>query len=159
METTAKQQLPFTNSPKVMANLKKIKSQKNRRYNKIGEWVRSNSEPVIDLSVLTEEQQKRFWRMALRWERILTQILSYFCWQIVKTNCRMMFCLWLKITGIYFSPVPCVFTRLSIYVRWGGWAMENIIFARKMCWSGLMMLAFRWFIPAESTLKHILNCL
>lgn len=66
METTAKQQLPFTNSPKVMANLKKIKSQKNRRYNKIGEWVRSNSEPVIDLSVLTEEQQKRFWRMALR---------------------------------------------------------------------------------------------
>lgn len=35
----AKKKIPFTNSPEVMEALKRIKAQKVKRYNKLGEWI------------------------------------------------------------------------------------------------------------------------
>lgn len=39
---------------------------KEKKLSKIGEWMRSQHEPFIDLSVLTVEQQSLFMKRALR---------------------------------------------------------------------------------------------
>lgn len=37
-----------------------------KKLSKIGEWLRSDSKPLMDLSVLNEEEQKRIMRLALK---------------------------------------------------------------------------------------------
>ncbi len=36
-------EIPLTNSPRVMAQLERIRKDKNRKLNKLGEWLRSDA--------------------------------------------------------------------------------------------------------------------
>lgn len=42
------------------------KKARDGRLSKLGEWMMSEHEPVIDLSGLTAAQRRQFWRMALK---------------------------------------------------------------------------------------------
>lgn len=66
MDMKKEKEIPLTNSPRVMAQLERIRKDKNRKLNKLGEWLRSDAKPVFDLSVMTPKQQQSFWRRALR---------------------------------------------------------------------------------------------
>lgn len=55
----AKKEIPLTNSPRVLADLKRIKAQKNRRLNKFGEWYESNDPNKFNIEVLD-------WRAVMR---------------------------------------------------------------------------------------------
>ena len=37
-----------------------------KKLSKIGEWLRSDSKPLMDMSLLDEEEQKKIMRLALR---------------------------------------------------------------------------------------------
>lgn len=44
-----KKERNISNSPRVMAELERIKSQKVRKYNKLGEWMHSGTPGFIDI--------------------------------------------------------------------------------------------------------------
>lgn len=46
-----KKKIPFTNNPEVMAALERIKSQKVKRYNKLGEWIEAGR-PGFNIEVV-----------------------------------------------------------------------------------------------------------
>ncbi len=47
----AKKKKPISNSPEVLAELERIRSQKVRRYNKYGEWARAGK-PGFNIEIL-----------------------------------------------------------------------------------------------------------
>lgn len=51
IEMAEKKDIPFTNSPRVLANLAHIKAQKERRLNKLGEWFYSKDPDKLYVEV------------------------------------------------------------------------------------------------------------
>lgn len=47
----AKKEIPLTNSPRVLADLERIKAQKHQRLNKLGEWYYSNDPNKLSVEV------------------------------------------------------------------------------------------------------------
>lgn len=47
-----KKKIPLTNSPRVLAALERIKSQKERKYNKYGEWYHSGKAADYELEIV-----------------------------------------------------------------------------------------------------------
>ena len=48
-ENMEKKERNISNSPRVMAELERIKSQKVRKFNKLGEWMHSGTPGFIDI--------------------------------------------------------------------------------------------------------------
>ncbi len=40
--------------------------EKTKKLSKLGEWLNSDNPPLFDLSHLTQKEQERIWRMAMR---------------------------------------------------------------------------------------------
>lgn len=49
--TAARKKKPISNSPRVMAQLEKIKANKNRRLSKLGEWYMSDAPDKLHVEI------------------------------------------------------------------------------------------------------------
>lgn len=101
--------------------------EQEKKYNKVGEWLHSDAEPMIDLSGMSATDKASLLKLVMRWKYILTPIcFTSCCWKTTGTYHLPLVPYWRLSNRIVYKFGLCAWTHSSVSYRQDSRRKEEI---------------------------------